>query len=117
MLDKSAKQEVKYNGFATPCLILEGSDKVDRGNIIDRYAKTEEQDGLLCGTWSKGFEDKLIHIYLMNPVPAICDERAEWVAKKMLLKEPVSLNPAAGTLRISNKRQPEINLETGVIKW
>ncbi len=95
-------EEVIYEGFATPSLILEGSDKSDRGSIIDEYAKTEEQDGLLCGKWSKGFQDGLIHIYLVKPVAAICDERHEWAAKRTLLKEPVTLNypitePETGT--------------------
>lgn len=85
----SNNQEVSYNGFATPCLILNGSDKEKRGSIIDPYAKTKEQDGLLCGEWSKGM-DGLIHIYLIKPVAAICNEREEWVAKQTLLKKPIS---------------------------
>lgn len=85
-------QEVKYEGFATPSLILEGSDTSDRGRIIDPYAKTEEQDGLICGNWSRGMDGK-IHIYLIKPVAAICDEREEWVAKQTLLKEPISYMP------------------------
>lgn len=85
-------QEVKYDGFLTPSLILVGSDKgiCNRGHIIDPYAKTKEQDGLLCGEWSRGFKDGLIHIYLIEPVSAIINKRQEWIMKKMLLKEPVS---------------------------
>lgn len=86
-------KEVAYEGFITPSFILEGSDKADRGSIIDKYAKTEEQDGLLCGKWSRGFEDGLIHIWLMKPVAALCNEREEWVAKSMLLKEPIDYMP------------------------
>ncbi len=89
-------KEVKYEGFVTPSLILEGSDTSDRGNIIDKYAKTKEQDGLLCGKWSRGFEDGLIHIWLTKPVAAIINEREEWVAKSMLLKEPISYMPPVG---------------------
>lgn len=90
-------KEVTYEGFVTPSLILEGSDKSDSGNIIDKYAKTEEQDGLLCGKWSRGFEDGLIHILLVKPVAAICNEREEWVAKQTLLKEPISYMPLPGS--------------------
>ncbi|GAI77510.1 unnamed protein product, partial [marine sediment metagenome] len=89
-------KEVEYNGFATPCLILEGSDKGNRGNIIDPYAKTEEQDGLLCGEWSRGLEDGLIHIYLWKPVAALCNEREEWAAKLTSLKEPIDYMPLPG---------------------
>jgi len=86
-------KEVEYSGFVTPSLILDKSDTDNRGNIIDKYAKIEGQDGLLCGSWSKGFEDGLIHIYLMKPVPALINEREEWVMKQMLLKEPISYMP------------------------
>lgn len=89
-------KEITYEGFATPSLILEGSDKGNTGNIIDKYAKTKEQDGLICGKWSRGFEDGLIHIWLTKPVAAIIDEREGWVAKSMLLKEPISYMPPAG---------------------
>lgn len=82
-------EQVKYSGFSTPCLILEGSDKGSRGRIIDLYAKTKDQDGLILGEWSVGFEDGLIHIYLIKPVAAICDERIGWVVKQTLLKEPI----------------------------
>lgn len=88
-------KEVDYSGFATPSLILDGSDTSDRGSIIDKYSKTEEQDGLICGAWSKGL-DKLIHIYLVKPVAALCDEREGWVAKQTLLKEPISYMPLPG---------------------
>jgi len=86
----SNDKEVDYSGFATPCLILDKSDTDSRGNIIDKYSKTEDQDGLLCGVWSRGFEDGLIHIYLTKPVAALCSEREEWVAKQTLLKEPIT---------------------------
>ncbi|GAI15176.1 unnamed protein product, partial [marine sediment metagenome] len=89
-------KEITYEGFVTPSLILEGSDTSDSGNIIDQYAKTKEQDGLICGKWSRGFEDKLIHIWLTKPVAAIIDEREGWVAKSMLLKEPISYMPLNG---------------------
>lgn len=88
---------VKYSGFATPSLILEGSDKSDRGYIIDPYAKTEDKGGLICGEWSKGFNDGLIHIYLVKPVAALCDEREGWVDKQTLLKEPISCEVPVGT--------------------
>lgn len=88
-------QEVKYEGFATPSLILDGSDTSNSGRIVDPYAKTEEQDGLLCGNWSRGMDGK-IHIYLVKPVAAICDEREEWVVKQTLLKEPISYMPPVG---------------------
>lgn len=90
------EKEVEYSGFVTPSLILDGSDTSNRGNIIDKYAKTEEQDGLLLGAWSKGI-DGLIHIYLMKPAAAIINEREEWVAKQTLLKEPIiTYMPLAG---------------------
>jgi len=95
--------KITYNGFVTPCLILEGSDTSDRGNIVDPYAKTEQQDGLLCGAWSKGL-DKLIHIYLVKPVAAICNEREEWVAKQMLLKEPIDYAPPPETEELSGEK-------------
>ena len=91
----SNNEEVRYEGFATPSLILDGSDTSDRGSIIDKYSKTEEQDGLICGAWSKGL-DKLIHIYLVKPVAALCDEREGWVAKQILLKEPISYMQGEG---------------------
>ena len=113
------KAEVGYNGFATPCLVLEGSDKVDRGSIVDFYAKTNEQDGLLCGEWSKG-TDKLIHIYLIKPVAAICDERVGWVAKQVLLDVPIDyMTECEAVSRQSSlpKKAPEIDVESGTVKW
>lgn len=94
-MEDNNNKEVEYSGFVTPSLILDGSDTKDRGSIIDTYSKTEEQDGLICGAWSRGL-DKLIHIYLMKPVAAMCNEREEWVAKSMLLKEPISYMPLNG---------------------
>ena len=94
---------VEYSGFATPSLILDKSDKEDRGSIIDKYAKIEEQDGLICGQWSRGFEDGLIHIYLVKPVAAFCDERKEWVAKQTLLKEHIDYAPPVGAEMVSSE--------------
>ncbi len=118
----SENDEVKYEGFVTPCFVLEGSNKsdVDKGKIIDPYAKTAEQDGLICGFWSIGFEDKLVHLQLTKPVPAFCDERERWVAKSMLLKEPINYMegvayPLGGHKVV--KRQPVADAETGVVQW
>lgn len=100
------KKEIIYDGFVTPSLILEGSNINNSGNIIDPYAKTEEQDGLLYGAWSIGM-DKLIHIYLMKPVAVMCDERFGWVNKKVLLKEPIPSVTYTNTEgKISNKKSP-----------
>ena len=110
--------EVEYDGFVTPSLILEGSNKSDKGRIIDQYAKTEDQDGLICGNWARGFEDGLIHIWLIKPVAAICDEREGWVHKKILLKEPIVLSLGIGdSKRTSSKKEPVPDFETGTIKW
>ena len=89
-------QEIIYEGFVTPSLILEGSDTNTKGSIIDQYAKTKDQDGLLCGKWSIGFQDGLIHIWLTKPVAAIISEREGWVMKSMLLKEPIDYMPLPG---------------------
>jgi len=83
------ENNIEYSGFVTPCLILDRSDKADKGMIVDFYAKTEDKQPLICGSWSKGM-DGLIHIYLMKPVPAMCDERFGWVAKQMLLEKPIA---------------------------
>jgi len=112
--------EVEYDGFVTPSLILEGSEKGNKGKIIDQYAKTEDQDGLICGNWARGFEDGLIHLWLIKPVSAICDEREGWVHKKILLKEPFKYTDFPEEIRtgtVKAKQQPLINTETGVIKW
>jgi len=99
-------EEVIYDGFSTPSLILESSDKTDRGSVIDQYAKTKEQDGLLCGKWAKGMEDGLIHVWLIKPVAAICDEREEWVAK-MMLKPPIDYMPKEGAVIETSKPMRE----------
>lgn len=104
MVMNEKEKEVEYDGFATPCLICEGSDTKNRGHIIDPYSKIEEQDGLLCGEWSRGM-DGLIHIYLIKPITALINERQEWVMKKILLKEPISYIQPAGT-----------EIETSVLK-
>lgn len=87
------ENNITYDGFVTPSLILVGSDTASKGMIIDKYAKTKDQDGLLCGYWSRGFEDGLIHIWLTKGTAAICNEREEWVNKRILLKEPISYMP------------------------
>lgn len=113
---------VEYEGFATPCLILTGSDdaKITRGDIVDPYAKTAEQDGLMCGVWARGLEDELIHLYLISPVAAICEERAEWAAAKTWIRKPIDYMEGVfddvGSKK-SVKKQPEIDVGTGVVKW
>ena len=101
------QEEVEYSGFVTPSFILENSDTDKRGKIIDPYAKTEKQDGLLCGNWSRGLEDGLIHIRLMEPIAVLINERKEWVDKKMLLKEPIKRDypyPDQNAITIQKKK-------------
>lgn len=99
----------KYEGFATPSLILVNSDKGSSGSIIDPYSRTDEQDGLICGYWSKGIDDCLIHIYLVKPVAALCDERQEWVAKQTLLKEPIISTVIIDEQSITNQTKHKPN--------
>ena len=124
MADESVEQEeqAEYDGFATPSLVLEGSDndKIKSGLVIDRYAKTKEQDGLMCGWWTIGLEDNLIHISLTKPVAAICDEREEWAAKMTWLKKPIDYMEGAAQPLSSQrtaKQQPIPDAETGEVKW
>jgi len=90
------EEEITYDGFVTPSLILVSSDTLNKGMIIDKYAKTKDQDGLICGAWSRGWEDGLIHIWLTKGTAAICNEREEWVNKQVLLKTPFDYMPPAG---------------------
>ena len=111
-------EEVTYEGFVTPSLILEGSDKTNKGSIIDPYAKTKDQDGLICGYWTRGFQDGLIHLWLVKPVAAICDERQGWINKSMLLKTPIEyFVETNGFGKANSKKQPEIDIDAGVVKW
>lgn len=102
LLFKLTGEEVEYSdytGFATPSLVCFGSDVGNRGYIIDTESnlKMEGAQGLMCGWWSKGFFDDNIHLYLCEPVAAICDKRQGWINKQMLLKEPISVEHGYST--------------------
>ena len=84
---EEAKNEVEYDGFATPCFICVGSDTSNKGDIIDPYAKLPEGSRLKVGMWSKGWQDNLIHVYLLKPNEELMNERQEWIDKKLLLSE------------------------------
>ena len=81
------QEVIHYDGFATPSFILEGSDTKAEGSIIDKYSKTNGSNGLICGGWSRDLYDGLIHIWLEKPIPALINERDEWIAKQMLLSD------------------------------
>lgn len=79
----------EYNGFATPSFICEGSDTDSSGDVYDQYSTMEDGSKLVVGKWTKGFQDGLIHIWLIKPVTTLCEERQEWAAEKTLLREPI----------------------------
>lgn len=89
-MEGEEKSGVEYDGFATPSFICEGSDIEKRGSIYDEYSTLPNGSKLVVGQWSRGFQDSLIHIWLIKPVTVLCDERKEWAASKTLLKEPIN---------------------------
>jgi len=82
----------KYNGFATPSFILEGSDLFDEGKIIDKYSETEDGSKLLIGWWNKSVMDGLIHMQLHKPVTELMLEREREVVLQSSISDEESNN-------------------------
>ena len=103
-----------YSGFATPTLLLEGSDTKEKGYIIDTESSITAKDaqGLMCGWWNKGWNDDLIHLCLCKPIAAICDERQAWINQQTFLKEPISMDYSASDTPEENPRERKPHLPT-----
>lgn len=93
----------EYDGFSTPSFICEGSDSEKRGDIYDQYSTLPNGSKLIVGKWTVGFQDGLIHIWLMKPITTLCEEREKWAGERTLLKEPIGYDGILKTEEIKPK--------------